>query len=417
MPWIPLLASLGGHVSLCIFVINRLHSVGTPRGPQKVIDAVWCGWFCGGCWLIWQQFSHSPEPSAITTATLFVDTYFGLGLAVFPVAIALRLHYLTGPGRAFQRATIATRLVNLTSHLGHAPVRSWLARCATLVPLNEFLTVSVTDKRIPLPRSIPSWEGLTITHLSDLHMTGQLSLDFYHAIVDLALEQSSDLIVVTGDIVERRRCLPWIAETLSRLQAPLGVYFILGNHEERIRDAVRIRQTLTDAGLQDLGGRCVEICDGERVLRLAGTELPWHPPAPVLNAEFVEAAATSPPIYAQRSSSWESKAEATAHAATGLAPERLTILLSHSPDQLPWARRHGVDLMLAGHTHGGQVRFPWIGPVLSPSRFGITYASGVFQEPPTVMHVSRGIAADRPIRWRCHPEIARLQLVDPRHGS
>ena len=274
MSWIILLASLCGHVALCVFVINRLHSVGIPRIPQKILDVLWCSWLIGACWLIWQQFAPTGESAPVPMATAWVDTYFGMCLAVFPVAIALRIHYLTGPGRAFQRDTVSTQQLDLTDHLGHPPVRSWLARCATLVPLNEFLTLSVTDKRIPLLRPLPAWEGLTITHLSDLHMTGQLSRDFYRVVVDLALEQLSDLIVITGDIVEHRRCLPWIAETLGRLQAPLGVYFILGNHEEHIRDADRIRRTLTEAGLHDLGGRCVEFGESGRVLRWPGPKCP-----------------------------------------------------------------------------------------------------------------------------------------------
>jgi predicted MPP superfamily phosphohydrolase len=89
----------------------------------------------------------------------------------------------------------------------------------------------------------------------------------------------------------------------------------------------------------------------------------------------------------------------------------LRILLSHSPDQLEWARRHDFDLVLAGHTHGGQIRFPLIGPIIAPSRFGGRYACGVFCEPPTLMHVSRGVSSMFPVRLRCPPELAKLTLV------
>ncbi|MCA9227240.1 MAG: hypothetical protein KDA47_16570, partial [Planctomycetales bacterium] len=75
-----------------------------------------------------------------------------------------------------------------------------------------------------------------------------------------------------------------------------------------------------------------------------------------------------------------------------------------------WARQHGFDLMLAGHTHGGQIRFPWLGPVIAPSLYGAKYASGVFYEAPTLMHVSRGVAGLEPIRLNCRPEISRLVL-------
>ncbi|HTI52000.1 MAG TPA: metallophosphoesterase, partial [Planctomycetaceae bacterium] len=78
-------------------------------------------------------------------------------------------------------------------------------------------------------------------------------------------------------------------------------------------------------------------------------------------------------------------------------------------------RRHQIDLMLAGHNHGGQVRLPFFGPVYSPSAFGTHYASGVFWEPPTLLYVSRGIAGRHPLRWNCRPELTRLILrpADP----
>ena len=74
---------------------------------------------------------------------------------------------------------------------------------------------------------------------------------------------------------------------------------------------------------------------------------------------------------------------------------------------------HDVDLMLAGHLHGGQIRLPWIGPILSPSRQGVRYASGVFQSPPTTLHVSRGLSGELPIRLNCPPEVTELVLHGP----
>jgi uncharacterized protein len=88
----------------------------------------------------------------------------------------------------------------------------------------------------------------------------------------------------------------------------------------------------------------------------------------------------------------------------------LTILLSHSPDQLTQAQKLGYDLMLAGHTHGGQVVLPVVGPVFSPSRYGVALASGLFLGQPTTLHVSRGLGAKDPIRWNCTPELTVLQV-------
>ena len=66
--------------------------------------------------------------------------------------------------------------------------------------------------------------------------------------------------------------------------------------------------------------------------------------------------------------------------------------------------------MLAGHVHGGQVRLPVIGAVLSPSWHGVKYACGLFHRPPTVLHVTRGLSGEYPVRYLCRPEIAQLVL-------
>src|SRR5262249_39095578 len=92
----------------------------------------------------------------------------------------------------------------------------------------------------------------------------------------------------------------------------------------------------------------------------------------------------------------------------------LRILLSHAPDQINWARRRRYDLMLAGHTHGGQIRFPLFGAVLAPSIYGTKYACGLFYKAPTLMHVSRGISGLTPVRYNCRPEMTLLRLVGTR---
>ena len=73
--------------------------------------------------------------------------------------------------------------------------------------------------------------------------------------------------------------------------------------------------------------------------------------------------------------------------------------------------------MLAGHTHGGQIRFPGVGAVLAPSIFGTRYAAGLFYEAPTLMHVSRGVSGLTPVRYNCRPEITLLRLVATSAGA
>ena len=86
------------------------------------------------------------------------------------------------------------------------------------------------------------------------------------------------------------------------------------------------------------------------------------------------------------------------------------LLVSHTPDLIGWARRNDFDLMLAGHNHGGQIRFPLVGSVLVPSSYGRRYDCGTFDEPPTVLHVSRGLAGQHPLRFHCRPEVTKIVL-------
>jgi predicted MPP superfamily phosphohydrolase len=86
------------------------------------------------------------------------------------------------------------------------------------------------------------------------------------------------------------------------------------------------------------------------------------------------------------------------------------LCLSHTPDNIPWARRADVDVMLSGHVHGGQIRFPVFGSMLVPSRYGRRYDCGSFDLPPTLLHVSRGLSGEHQLRYNCRPEVTLLRL-------
>jgi len=211
-------------------------------------------------------------------------------------------------------------------------------------------------------------------------MTGKVGREFYDIVVDETNALNADLVVVTGDILEKESCLPWIASTLGRLHARHGKYFVLGNHERRLADVSLLRRSLGAAGLIDLGGRCQSKQVNGSAILLAGNERPWFGSLPNI------------PQSAFR------------------APD-FRILLSHTPDQLPWAKSQCFDLMLAGHNHGGQIRLPYLGALIAPSIYGCRYAGGLYYEPPTLLHVSRGLGGIHLIRWNCPPELALLTLT------
>jgi predicted MPP superfamily phosphohydrolase len=257
----------------------------------------------------------------------------------------------------------------------------------SFVPGNEITSLAVSEKEFELPALSPELDGLSILHLSDLHFTGQIERAYFDFVIDRMNDMPADLVVVTGDIIDKEHCLDWIAPTLGRLRARHGKFFILGNHDKRLPDVAALRREISNCDFIDLGGQCKVITLDDRRVLLAGNERPWFGPAPRV----------------------PSRAELEENE-YGSDRGVLRILLSHSPDQLPWAKSNDFDLMLAGHTHGGQICFPVLGPVVTPSRFGVRYAAGVFYEHPTLLHVSRGISGLDPIRINCLPEVTRVVL-------
>ena len=234
---------------------------------------------------------------------------------------------------------------------------------------------------LAIPRLASEHDGLRIAHLTDLHMSGRITKTYFQKVVEQVNRCEPDIVAITGDLVERDQCLEWIPDTLGQLHAPGGVYYVLGNHDLHV-DADRLHREMASAGLVHVGGTWRLIHVRDLSLILAGNELPWYTPAADLH--------TCPP-----------------HGPSGLP---LRVLLSHSPDQFQWWQQHEVDLMLAGHNHGGQIRLPILGALLAPSLHGVRYAAGAYRSGNTVMHVSRGTSSMTPIRILCPPEIAILTL-------
>ncbi len=380
--------ALIGHTAIWVGLINRLHAVGLPRKRMNRLTVA-----AEACHLliplvyVWHIAVLGGARHAEDDRGLFVSyalsAYFLLSLAFAAIAagrwLAIRVFRRTPAVlRRCERETIDLSAAN------HDEAVPRIGRLICALPLNEALRLEVNEKSLEIPRLPEKLDGLSIAHVSDLHFTGRVGKRYFLKAIDRTIAMQADLIAVTGDILEKADCFDWIADTLGRLRAPHGVYFILGNHDLKI-DHARLRHDLTEAGLVDLGGRSITIeVDGQPVV-LAGNELPWVP-------------------------GWKSEAEGQA---SEVDSRVVKILLSHSPDQITWARQRNFDLVLAGHTHGGQICFPIVGPIACPSLFGVKYACGVFHEPPTAMHVSRGLSSELPLRWNCLPEITKVILRCP----
>ncbi|WP_202921227.1 metallophosphoesterase [Anatilimnocola aggregata] len=274
-----------------------------------------------------------------------------------------------------------TQRLDLGQQLPGISVQGVFPRLCASLPGNQVLHLHVQTKTLRLPNLPRRLAGLKIAHLTDIHLTGKISRDYFAEIIRRTNDLQPDLIALTGDIAERTRCLPWIQPLFGALQAPLGKFFIFGNHDFLLPDTNLLLEEMRASGFVDLGGDCQRLNIRDTPVLIAGNELPWQGPAPEVPPRIPD----SP------------------------SPE-FRLLLAHTPDLFSWAQSHQFDLMLAGHNHGGQIRFPLIGPLISPSRFGVRYAAGVFREGPTFLHVGRGISGEHLLRFNCPPELTLLVL-------
>jgi uncharacterized protein len=246
--------------------------------------------------------------------------------------------------------------------------------------------------------AVPQWPAdarpLTIAMLADIqaagpHVTAERVADVVAQIN--ALEP--DLIVLLGDYVSQMRLSTShvppkaTAAVLARLQAPLGVHAVLGNHDWWL-DGRYVRGLLENAGIAvyENTAQPIDAGDGRRF---------WIAGLADLSTRAVDLPSTLGQV-------------------TDDAP---VILLSHSPDVFPEVPER-VALTLAGHTHGGQVNLPFVGRLIVPSRYGQRYAYGHIVEGGRQMFVSSGIGnAILPVRYGVPPEIVLLRIAAPEaHG-
>lgn len=379
--------ALAGHVGLWAGLFNRLHATALPEWVIKLLSpvchaclvflAVEFAWWLarGGSWV-----AAEADQRGVTWVVRWA--YLAICWGVVAGPLRRWAWHRVVDRRTTALVSSTTEIVDIPRVLGRRPIAGLETRLLSLAPWNDFLRLRVERKELALPRLPAELDGVTIAHLSDLHCCQRLTRPFFEEVVRQTNALSPDLIAITGDFFDHRDCLAWIDDPLAKLAAPSGVYYVLGNHDLYLGDVPQTRRRLTAAGMIDLGGRWQTITLRGRPVVLAGNELPWHAPAANMEDCPREIAGERP----------------------------LRMLLSHAPDQLEWAKRWDFDLMLAGHTHGGQVRFPLLGPIFVPSRIEVRYSAGTFDEPPLVLHVSRGVSGKTPLRVNCPPELTLLTL-------
>jgi len=269
-----------------------------------------------------------------------------------------------------------TSTVDMTSRLGYKPIGRGKYRLLAHLPGNEAFQVDFAERTLVVPQLPAAWDGLTILHLSDLHLHGTPDRVFFQEVMDLCAAWEPDLVAITGDIVDSDHHHRWIVPALGRLRSRIAAFGILGNHDAG-RTPVLVRRRLRRLGIGVLANS-------------------W---------ETLEVRGEPLVVIGHEGASFRREPDLTAGAQ---GPFRLC--LSHTPDNMPWARHHQINLMLAGHNHGGQIRLPLVGSIIVPSRYGRRYDCGTFDEPPTLLHVSRGLSGKEPVRYNCRPEVAKLVL-------
>ena len=384
--WLILLSSVIGHTELWVLAVNRAHAFRFRstqlRKFRALHDLAVPGYPVLLLWL-----TGLGETSLLRGGT-FSEQSSELRLLLMSTSIGC-LPFLIGVIRwqcvrksQFSRITSKTKFdVMRLAESSPQPqdIRGPRRHVSQLWPWNEIYHLEVNTKSVEVqrPRAQTALKRrLRLVHFSDLHFIGCPGVDYYRFMVRQAQELHADAYVFTGDLIDDVDLLTTALEVLQPLTKQAPCYFVLGNHDWRF-DYESIRTQMVASGWTCVAGRVDIVTLGELRVLFAGSELPWMSDPP-------------PMVHDSRCD--------------------LTVLLSHSPDQHPFAQRCGYDLMLSGHTHGGQVVLPVIGPVYSPSYYGVSFVSGLFPLGNLTMHVTRGVGAKDPMRWNCCPELTCVEV-------
>ncbi|MBV9454506.1 MAG: metallophosphoesterase [Rubrobacter sp.] len=242
--------------------------------------------------------------------------------------------------------------------------------------------IEVTNVSLTLPRLTPLFDGYRIVQISDIHMDDWMTFGRLTGIIELINEQKADLIAITGDFVTYSAKFndEELIDALSMLRASDGVVAVLGNHDHEV-DPARTRSLVHKSGVSEVGNGFRTIWRSDDALHLAGVD----------------------DLFAR---------QARLHDVLKKLPDEGTaILLAHEPDFADVSAPTGrFDLQLSGHSHGGQVRLPFIGaPYLPP--YGRRYPCGLYEVDGMLLYTNRGLGMFPPhIRILCRPEITVFTL-------
>lgn len=254
------------------------------------------------------------------------------------------------------------------------------------------LAIQVTQTMVDSQQLPAAFNGFRIVQITDLH--GRSFGESQGRLLEKIKELSPDLIVITGDLADSRHYDPKPCLTLAEGLVELApVYYVYGNHELRLFDDLEgnpFARSLRAHGVWILNTSATRIERGGAFINLAGVQ--------------------DPSFEGARPD--DNMSDMLTRVTTGIEPDEFTILLSHRPEYLSVYAGYPVDLVLAGHAHGGQVRLPLIGGLFAPGQ-GLfpKYTAGKYTQDHVTMVVSRGLGNSlAPIRVFNPPELSCVTL-------
>jgi uncharacterized protein len=277
----------------------------------------------------------------------------------------------------------------------------------------ERLNYQVRRVEIPIPNLPSALDGMKIVQISDIHLSGYMTRTQVRRAVDMANNLGADLAVVTGDLITGMGDpIADAVDEIRRLHAPLGIWGCNGNHEIYARVEDEAAYLYSQAGMKLLRHENAQITFKGAQFNLIGVD------------------------YQRERTSRGQRQQTLARVEPLVRRDMPNILLSHNPNSFNRAAELGIELSLAGHTHGGQIQVEILDHRLSPARFITDYIAGLYQRPlfaaavnerasagsdkqPVTMHsssmasiyVNRGLGTvGAPVRLGVPPEISLLVL-------
>lgn len=240
----------------------------------------------------------------------------------------------------------------------------------------------IVERHVDIPRLSSRLRGLTVVQLTDIHVGNfmrQEKLERYMRVVN---ELKPDLIALTRDFIgSSPQFIPACAAALEKLDAREGVFACLGNHDYWVGPH-SVTAALKAAGVEVLRNEGRRLLIRGAPLNITGVDDPWRG-TPDFDLALADVDANAP-----------------------------TIMLCHQPDLFPAIARRPVDLTLAGHYHGGQIKFDFFGFAVSPAHLITEFVEGLYRRGHAQLYVSRGIGiTGPPARLNARPEITVLRLT------